>query len=644
MPQIDDLRQWRQSAVESHLYSTAELVGDKVLAMTNHPDDAYWLAQCYYGMGEYLRGAELILKNYFETESLKCRYIAALCYINALELDKAMELLDLDTITNEFDEPMASPYPNSAHSPVLGNFSTHQSGNNPNRSPFLKPSAPSPVVLGSSTPGLGSLPNRKIRSVRTSSLKVPNSNGNRTISGSSRVSLILPELEDDSLPATEINGINVVALLKFLKGKIYTLQAKFTLAKECYIDSLKCDARCFESFNMLITYHSLLPKEEWALLQQLDFSKIGTEFGSCIYALRLSKLSNKPDLMDAVEILKETYQVDDDSCDISLARAEHYFNDGRYADAKVLFEEALNADQYCLRIYPSYVSTLYEMKDYKELYKVAYSLSDMLNSHPVASHAIGMYYMANKRISEARHYFSEASLADPGFVPAWLGFARTFVIESEHEQAITAYTTVSRLFPGFYLSYLCIGMQHLELMNVGVAEKYLLTARQMHPEDPYLLNELGVCHYKQGRFHKALTILELAGSLALRNNGSDEIKTSIDINMAIVLTKLNQLPQAIELFEKSSLSTKLDANTLAAMGLCYIKNGHTDTAITKLTAALTINQSDPVITDLLKYALQQNAKSFSVNSFVEENQKYIKRERMKRMTVDANINEKESHE
>ena len=38
--------------------------------------------------------------------------------------------------------------------------------------------------------------------------------------------------------------------------------------------------------------------------------------------------------------------------------------------------------------------------------------------------------------------------------PAWVGFGHTFAIESEHDQAITAYSTAAKLYPG-YCFYLC---------------------------------------------------------------------------------------------------------------------------------------------------------------------------------------------
>lgn len=45
-------------------------------------------------------------------------------------------------------------------------------------------------------------------------------------------------------------------------------------------------------------------------------------------------------------------------------------------------------------------------------------------------------------------YRSKANLIDSRFAPAWIAFAHSFAYEGEHDQAITAYSTSARLFPG----------------------------------------------------------------------------------------------------------------------------------------------------------------------------------------------------
>ncbi|KAF0396831.1 TPR-like protein [Gigaspora margarita] len=67
----------------------------------------------------------------------------------------------------------------------------------------------------------------------------------------------------------------------------------------------------------------------------------------------------------------------------------------------------------------------------------------------------------------------KVSTMDSHCGPTWVGFGHTFAIESEHDQAITAYSTTVKLYSGSHLSTLFIGMQHLQAKNLLSAEEYL---------------------------------------------------------------------------------------------------------------------------------------------------------------------------
>ncbi|KAF0442739.1 ApcC hetero-tetramer Cut9-Hcn1 [Gigaspora margarita] len=59
---------------------------------------------------------------------------------------------------------------------------------------------------------------------------------------------------------------------------------------------------------------------------------------------------------------------------------------------------------------------------------------------------------------------NKASTMDSHCGPAWVGFGHTFAIESEHDQAIKAYSKAAKLYPG---------------QNLLSAEEYLLTSSQI---------------------------------------------------------------------------------------------------------------------------------------------------------------------
>ena len=55
-----------------------------------------------------------------------------------------------------------------------------------------------------------------------------------------------------------------------------------------------------------------------------------------------------------------------------------------------------------------------------------------------------------------------------------------------------------------HLPLLFLGMQHLQLNNLQLAEEYLLQAHGICDNDPLLLNEIGVAAFEKARFTEAV--------------------------------------------------------------------------------------------------------------------------------------------
>ena len=66
-------------------------------------------------------------------------------------------------------------------------------------------------------------------------------------------------------------------------------------------------------------------------------------------------------------------------------------------------------------------------------------------------------------------------------------------------QAMAAYRTAARLFPGLHTPLLGMGMEYSGMNNLQLAERMLLTAHRLCPTDPATSHELGVLNYKNGQ-------------------------------------------------------------------------------------------------------------------------------------------------
>lgn len=115
---------------------------------------------------------------------------------------------------------------------------------------------------------------------------------------------------------------------------------------------------------------------------------------------------------------------------------------------------------------PMHIACMYHLSNlHSKLFILAHEMVDKEPENAVSWYAVGVWYLTAKKWQDARTYFrcvrrfgnkqpltiyqSKSTLMDPRSAPAWLAFAHTFALEGEHDHAVTAYSTCSRLFPGY---------------------------------------------------------------------------------------------------------------------------------------------------------------------------------------------------
>lgn len=515
-----------------HQYKTAEFIGDKVLALTSDPNDAFWLAQVYFSSGNYLRAKHLLTSKPEFEKSVGCRYLAAFCLIKLELWDDALDL------------------------------------------------------IGESNPFR-----------RDENYQIRNADG----------------------------GIKLESSMCYLRGLIYANQNNFEKAKEAYKEAVFVDVKCFEAFNELITNNLMTPSEEWDFVSQLNYRDAddNDELIKLLYSSRLNKYFNVHKYDEAESILRQEYDLGDNS-DILLARADYLYVQCNFDECLAVCEKVLAKDTYNFSILPNYLSCLHELGGKNKLFLKAHQLAEDHPSNPMTWLAIGIYYLSINKIIEARRFFSKATILNPNFGQAWIGFAHTFAAEGEHEQAISAYAFAARLFPGTHLPNLFLGMQHLLMDNLNLAEEYLLASYQICNADPLLLNELGVINFHRNDLPKAEAFFKEALAASKNLNSDSKTWVSIHANLGHVYRKANDSLRALECFNQVlKISNKNDSNLLSSMGLVYLKLGNYSKAIAILHDALAISPSDPVASDLLKRALECN-KNHSTSFFDQADHKLQK--------------------
>ncbi|KAH7413603.1 hypothetical protein DE146DRAFT_731230 [Phaeosphaeria sp. MPI-PUGE-AT-0046c] len=550
------LRDWRQEALNRHQYDTAIFVADKLLALTNDDNDAFWLAQAHFNTGNYNRTQALLARGNLTDRSPSCRYLAAHCSIKLGKMDEALQ--------------------------ILGDKN------------------PSHLI---SAPGSA---RQKLRHVDVNTRA--GARHNKTGARNER----LPTSEERD--REDITNIKSEAGMCYLRGLCYAKQNSFDRAKECYKTAVQIDVQCFEAFDALMANSLMSPDEEWTFLDSLNFETINVannpslsqeaaQFTKTLYTTRLSKYTKPEEFASATETLSTHYNLGANP-DILLAKADLMFTHCRFRDALALTSSVLENDKYNFTVMPVHLASLYELGQTNTLYLLAHQLVDSNPQETCSWLAVGVYYLAIGRIAEARRYFSKASMMDPHFGPAWIGFAHTFAAEGEHDQAISAYSTAARLFQGTHLPQLFLGMQNLQLNNLSLAREYLKTAYDLCETDPLLLNELGVAYYNDNHEVEAVSWFRQAIAYSEQNEAESDALIPMRINLGHAQRKSKQYEEALVTFEDVLRHGIKDPAVFAAKGLVLMDLNRNVDALGVLHEALAVFPQDPMATDLLNRALE----------------------------------------
>lgn len=523
------------------------------------PNDAFFLAQVHFSTGNYTRAQSFLNKHDLVEHNSACRYLAAHCQIKQSKYEEALS--------------------------ILGDKN------------------PGHLILSPSKT------RRKLNHTNGGTLRPANKYGKQT-GKPERIE------KSEERERENISDIKYEAGMCFLRGVCFAKQNAFDRAKECYKDAVRIDVQCFEAFDQLMKNSLMSPDEEWTFLESLEFDSISGEdtstsqeaaqFAKMLYTTRLSKYKNPTEFNHASETLSTHYNLATNP-DLLLSKAELFFTQCRFKQALALTTSILATDEYNFSIYPLHLACLHELAQTNTLFLLSHRLADLHPDVPVTWLAVGVYYLSISQIAEARRFFSKASTMDQHFGPAWIGFAHTFAAEGEHDQAISAYSTAARLFQGTHLPQLFLGMQNLQLNNMTLAHEYLNAAHALCSTDPLLLNELGVVFYHLDHLSEAISIFNSALAIAADIDSDPRAWISTRANLGHAYRRQREWALALQEFEEVLRQGGRDPGIFCAKGLVLLEMGRSWEAVCTLHEALAVGPQDPIATDLLSRALEENA-------------------------------------
>lgn len=416
------------------------------------------------------------------------------------------------------------------------------------------------------------------------------------------------------------DGVDTVAGMCLLRGKVYDMQQNRVKAAYWYQESVKKDVRCFEAFEKLVDSHMLSAKQEDDLLRSLTFRPEDLWL-KVMYQSRMHKYDLA--VHQPLQIRKEqTIQALDDAAEqnatVILARsidamtinAEFHYYHNDFQQSHNQTKAILDRDPFAHACLAFHLSSLVELKLARELFIAAHRLVDSFADSAEAWYAGGCYYFLTKKYEQARRYFLKATNINNYFAPAWLGYGHTFAAQDESDQALAAYRTASRFFSGCHLPPLCIGMEYAKTGNLQVADQFFSHTLSICSFDPLVYNEIGVLRYLQQDYDEAARAFERV--LVLSNDSVSPTWEPTLFNLGHCYRKQMRFDEAAEVYQRALRCSPRNSSTYTALGFTYHLKGDFDTAIDYYHKALGLSADDALTTEMLERALKDASEAFRV--------------------------------
>jgi anaphase-promoting complex subunit 6 len=282
-------------------------------------------------------------------------------------------------------------------------------------------------------------------------------------------------------------------------GKAHEAKESKQMAAQAYSEALKADPTNIEAFNALIDGSLLSADQELALISSLEISN---ELVKGFYFSRL-KLSS--------ESITENFP--SDNIDLLITKATKLLYAHKVEQAYELATRVIRDDPYHLAAVPLHCACMVALGEVGELFNLSHNLVREYGDSAVAWYSAGAYYFLIKKYELARKYFMKSYKLDRSFLPAWVGYGHTFGAQDQSDQAMAAYRSVARLFPGCHLAHLFMGMEYLRTKNLRTALLSFELANEVNNRDPIVWNEIGVVLYKRQEFRQANEVLNKALNL-----------------------------------------------------------------------------------------------------------------------------------
>lgn len=388
---------------------------------------------------------------------------------------------------------------------------------------------------------------------------------------------------ESSIQCSENNNIkNLHSIRYLLIGKAYEMKENKQPAIRNYLLALKNDLENIEPFDILISHQLLNGEEKQKLLSSLEFNKDNL----WLYDYYHSKINDNIFMTNKSDVEIETNKnLNEDICDnnimninimdilyknndqsLMLMEAEKMFMARDYSNTYKKLKKINEEDFYNLEIIPMLCSSMIELNKIVDLYSLAYKLGNNCIDKFIPWYAVGCYYYGVKKYEISRKYFLKCNQLNKNFPEGWIALGNSYAGEDESDQALNAYRTCLRLFPGSHYSNLYIGMEFVRTNNLRTALFAFKNALTLNQNDPLIYNEIGVVNFKQQNYEEAQKYF-IKGIQMCNVDDISNVYQTLMINLGHSYRKIKKFKEALEIYMKLYYIDSKNVDVLNSIGL-----------------------------------------------------------------------------
>jgi tetratricopeptide (TPR) repeat protein len=192
--------------------------------------------------------------------------------------------------------------------------------------------------------------------------------------------------------------------------------------------------------------------------------------------------------------------------------------------------------------------------------------------------------------------------------------------QDESDQALAAYRTAARLFPGLHVPMLGMGIEYSRMNNLGLAERLFHSAHALCPEDPLVCHEIGVLEYRNARYEPAERWLRTALARFTAAGGGAAPAGAEPTLLALghARRKLRDFAGALEAYRGALALAPHAASTHAAVGFALQLRGDCAGAVREYHVALGLRPDDTFTQEMLGEALREECARASAQMAEED--------------------------